>query len=296
MNDTKTVAFLGHSDVPLPGDELIGIVDDLSNSGYNVVFSDELLEHLDNSLVNSNKTSIKSMVDIKTADYAFVFGGDGTFLRVAKHCINYGIPITGINLGVVGFLTDISLKDMRQNIMEICNGDYISEERFVLSASMERNGQITDFNNVNLAVNDIVISRGGSGLLLNLQVYIDKKYIYDLRADGMIISTPSGSTAYAMAAGGPIIEPDLDVISLVPLCAHALNYRPLVANLNDKEIEIHITKSRNPILHFDGRDDISLKNGDVIRIKRHGDLLKIRHPKSYDFYNTLRKKLSWADI
>ena len=225
---------------------------------------------------------------------AFVLGGDGTFLHAARHCAPLNIPLTGINLGFLGFLTDVSSNNMQASIMEICRGDFRQEKRFILSAQVERNGNALLSQNESLAINDIVVSRGETGLLLSVRVYINKVFVYDLRADGLIVSTPSGSTAYALAAGGPIIAPELRVILLVPLCAHALTHRPLAVNSVNADITLEIIKSRNARLHLDGRDDMSLKTGDLVHVKRHAKMLKIRHPLSYDYYKTLRQKLSWG--
>ncbi|MGU9951316.1 MAG: NAD(+)/NADH kinase [Gammaproteobacteria bacterium WSBS_2016_MAG_OTU1] len=183
---------------------------------------------------------------------------------------------------------------MQASIMEICRGDFRQEKRFILSAQVERNGNALPSQNESLAINDIVVSRGETGLLLSVRVYINKVFVYDLRADGLIVSTPSGSTAYALAAGGPIIAPELRVILLVPLCAHALTHRPLAVNSVNADITLEIIKSRRARLHLDGRDDMLLETGDLVHVQRHAKMLKIRHPLSYDYYKTLRQKLSWG--
>ena len=294
MSESKTVAFFGRSKDPAPARELLEVAGKLSAAGDTVLFSKELSVHCDSSVLKSSGVSVVETSDVRRADFAFVLGGDGTFLRTAHHCIQQGIPLTGINLGFLGFLTDVPREDMQRHVMEICGGKHILEKRFVLTASVERDGKTLPMSDDSPVINDIVVSRGEAGLLLGVRVFINKTYVYDLRADGLILSTPSGSTAYALAAGGPIVAPDLRAILLVPLCAHAVTHRPLAISLARNEIELQITKSRSARLHLDGRVDMSLNPGDIVRVRRYAKPLRICHPMSYDYYNTLRQKLSWG--
>ena len=294
MSESKTVAFFGRSKDPAPARELLEVAGELSSKGDSILFSKELASHCEPSTLTSSGVSVVETKEVRRADFAFVLGGDGTFLQTAHHCIQQGIPLTGINLGYLGFLTDVPREDMRRHIMEICSGEHQLEKRFVLTASVERNGKVIPMPDDSPAINDIVVSRGEAGLLLGVKVLINKTYVYDLRADGLILATPSGSTAYALASGGPIVAPDLRAILLVPLCAHALTHRPLAVNLSRNEIELHITKSRSARLHLDGKSDMSLNTGDIVRVRRYSKPLRICHPMSYDYYNTLRQKLSWG--
>ena len=291
----ESVAFLGRSKQKAPVRELLATAKTLTDCGIKAYFQDELARHCSAEDIRAAQVSESSLKDIDKVDLAFVLGGDGTFLRMAHHCIIRRIPLTGINLGFLGFLTDIASDDMQDAIMAICKGQYRLEKRFVLSVQVERDGRLLSMpNDVSCAVNDIVISRGEAGVLLGTRVHINKQYVYDLRADGLIIATPSGSTAYALSAGGPIVAPNLQAMVLVPLCPHALTHRPLTINSIKTTIELEITRSLSARLHVDGRTNIDLKSGDIIRVSRHPKRLNICHPMSYDYYKTLRQKLSWG--
>lgn len=290
----KTAAFLGRSKDPAPARELLAAAGDLAAMGTEVFFEKQLAAHCPRRDLEAAKVIVSPMKEVRSADLAFALGGDGTFLRAARHCALAGIPLTGINLGYLGFLTDVSRDDMRRDIAAICRGERHLEKRFMLSARVERGGRVLSSEEESCAINDIVVSRGEAGLLLGVRVSINQTFVYDLRADGLILATPSGSTAYALAAGGPIISPDLRAMLLVPLCAHALTHRPLAVNSVRTELILEITKSQSARMHLDGRTDVSLKTGDIIRVRRHPKSLQICHPLSYDYYKTLRQKLSWG--
>lgn len=288
------VAFFGRSKEPQPVRELLATAAELAASGNQVLFSNELATHCDSAELLAAKVETRPAKTIKRANFAFVLGGDGTFLHTARHCAQQGIPLTGINLGYLGFLTDVAREDMRRDILAICGGQHRLEKRFILTAQISRNGEELPSTEEQGAINDIVVSRGEAGLLLSVRVFINQTFVYDLRADGLILATPSGSTAYALAAGGPIITPDLRAILLVPLCAHALTHRPLAVSSVHAEVVLEITKSRSARLHMDGQIDMALKTGDIIRVRRHSKSLTICHPPSYNYYKTLRQKLSWG--
>ena len=236
--------------------------------------------------------AVSRLSDIKDMDMAFVLGGDGTFLRAASYFAPLGVPLAGINLGYLGYLTDVSSDEMQEVLPKIAAGEYSLEERFMLSLAIRSNGGLEKAD-YSPAINDVVISRGEGGLLLGLRVSINGAFAYELRADGLIISTPSGSTAYALAAGGPIISHDLNAVLLVPLCAHALTHRPLVVNA-DYTVSVEIIKSRAAVLHIDGQEGMELSTGDTIVVSRHVRPLRLCHPTSYDYYDTLRRKLHWG--
>ncbi|MGI9307077.1 MAG: NAD(+)/NADH kinase [Gammaproteobacteria bacterium] len=294
MNTAKQVAFFGRSKEPEPARELLAAAGELAAGGAEVFFADELAEHCGRKALANSGAAVLPEKEICHANLAFALGGDGTFLRTARHCAPLGIPLAGINLGTLGFLTDVSRGGMRGEIMEICRGQRRMEKRFMLSAQVERDGKVLPEPGEACALNDMVVSRGEAGLLVEIRVCINQVFVYNLRADGLILATPSGSTAYALAAGGPIITPDLRAVLLAPLCAHALTHRPLAVNSVRAEITLEITKSRRARLHADGQIGVSLASGDVVRVRRHKKSLTICHPLSYDYYNTLRKKLSWG--
>ena len=223
-----------------------------------------------------------------------VLGGDGTFLSAAREFAPLGAPLAGINIGYLGFLTDIAREGMADAITKITGGDYFVEERAMLSLEVQHKGGGPD-SVFPPAVNDIVVSRGEGGFLLDMQVDINKRFAFNVRADGLIVSTPSGSTAYALSAGGPVVAPDVNTLLLVPLCPHALTHRPLVVSA-DYSLDITMLKTpQDATVHLDGRDRTAAAAGDILRIRRHNTPLRIfRHPLSYDYYDTLRRKLHWG--
>lgn len=223
-------------------------------------------------------------------DLIIVLGGDGTFLGAARRFAATRAEFVGVNLGYLGFLTDLSRQDLPHALPDILRGDRSTEKRFML-AIRHNDKKLPQDNGI--AINDIVISRGGAGILLTLAVYIGDQFAYELRADGIILSTPSGSTAYALSAGGPIVAPDLNAMLLVPLCPHALTHRPLMVRAA-YPIRIKVLDAHSAILHIDGQGDIPLAAGDEILVRRHPLPLKICHPTRYDYYQTLRKKLLWG--
>ena len=226
------------------------------------------------------------------ADLAIVVGGDGTFIRIARVLAPRGIPLVGVNLGLLGFLTDIALEEMTATLEKILAGAHSESRRMMLSCELLRQGK-RPLSSPQTAVNDIVVSRGEAGILLDVEVLVDGILAFRQRSDGLIVSTPTGSTAYAMSAGGPIVQPNLDCITLVPLCPHSLTHRPLVIG-PASEIEIRLAKARHARLHIDGQIDSRLAVGDVIKIRRHKRALRICHPADHDYYNTLRMKLGWG--
>ena len=223
-------------------------------------------------------------------DLIVVLGGDGTFLGAARRYAPRQVELVGINLGYLGFLTDIAAQEMREVLQQILAGQCYSESRFMLSVG--RNGEPLPDDSA-VAINDVVISRGVAGTLVSLRVNINGVFAYDLRADGLILSTPSGSTAYALSAGGPIVAPDLDAILLVPLCPHALTHRPLMVRA-DYPIQLQVMEAQSATIHVDGQGDYPLLAGDTIEVSRHPLPLKICHPTTYDYYQTLRKKFNWS--
>ena len=221
---------------------------------------------------------------------AAVIGGDGTFIRVARELAPRGVSLVGVNLGYLGFLTDIPLARMIPTVREVARGRHNPESRMMLEVRVVRDGrQIVS----TCAINDIVVSRGEAGVLLNMEILVGRAYALSMRADGLIVSTPTGSTAYAMSAGGPIIEPALDSVLLAPLAPHSLTQRP-IALAPEKPVAVKLTKARRARLHIDGQEDIKLKEGDCVTARRHPKRMRVCHPRNYDYFETLRRKLGWG--
>ena len=224
------------------------------------------------------------------ADLAVVIGGDGTMLHTARRLVEYGVPLAGVNLGRLGFLTDIALNDAQRGLGEIIEGRYTEESRFMLDAEVLRGGTRVFHT---LALNDVVVNKGDLGRMIEFDLSIDGEYVYTQRSDGMIVSTPTGSTAYAMSANGPILHPSVGGIALVPLCPHALTARPIT--LPDHcRIDIELLPPQDARVHFDGQARFDLRAGDVVRMTRSAQSLRLLHPESYSYFAMLREKLHWS--
>lgn len=286
----RRVIFCGRSRHGDKVEDLLAAASLLRANGIEVFWEEKIAGQC--AAVREHDFTVCRLSDMENMDMAFVLGGDGTFLRAARYFAPLGVPLVGINLGYLGYLTDVGSEEMQEVLPRIVSGEYFLEERFMLSLAIRPNGgsEKTDYSP---AINDVVISRGEGGLLLSLRVFINGVFAYELRADGLIISTPSGSTAYALAAGGPIVSHDLNAVLLVPLCAHALTHRPLVVNA-DYAVSVEIIKSHAAVLHIDGQEGMELSTGDTIVVSRHVRPLRLCHPLSYDYYDTLRRKLNWG--
>lgn len=224
----------------------------------------------------------------KTADLAIVMGGDGTMLTVARSLIEADVPLVGVNRGRFGFLTDLRAEDMLAEIDRIVAGNYIREPRMLLATQVVRGNQVIHSS---YALNDVVIK---SGLrLIELEVEIDGKFVYKQRSDGLILSTPTGTTAYALSAGGPILHPNLEAISLVPICPHTLSNRPIAVNSSSK-IEVTLVQFSEAQLSMDGQSQETLEIGDKIIVKRSERNIYLLHPSDYCYFDMLRNKLNWG--
>lgn len=221
-------------------------------------------------------------------DLAIVMGGDGTMLSVARTIMNAEIPLVGINRGRFGFLTDLRAEDMLAALDRILAGDYQKESRMLLSASIHRAGKLVYQG---FALNDVVVK---SGLrLIELQVEIDGKFVYKQRGDGLILTTPTGTTAYSLSAGGPILHPNLEAIALVPISPHTLTNRPITVNSASK-IEVTLVQVDEAQVSFDGQFQIALEAGDKILITRAPKNITLLHPGEYCYFDMLRNKLNWG--
>ncbi len=225
-------------------------------------------------------------------DLVIVVGGDGSLLGAARELAKSTIPLLGVNRGRLGFLTDISPADLEERLGKVLNGEYIEENRFLLDVHVERNGQPLGFGS---ALNDVVLHPGKSTRMIGFDLYIDGHFVYSQRSDGLIVATPTGSTAYSLSAGGPIMHPKLDAVVLVPMFPHTLSSRPIVVD-GKSEIKLVIgeTNKTYPQMSCDGQMDISCAPGDVIRITKKPFRIRLIHPTDHNFYATCRDKLGWA--
>ena len=227
----------------------------------------------------------------KKSDLIIVVGGDGSLLSAARAFAGNKVKLLGINRGRLGFLTDISPEEIEAKVAEVLAGKYVSERRFLLSSEHYRDGeQIAD----NLALNDVVIHPGKFIRMIEFELYINDEFVYRQRSDGLIISTPTGSTAYALSCGGSIMHPSLDAIVLVPMNPHTLSSRPIIVP-GDSKIKLRILdKQLNPHISCDGQTHVISQTGDEISIKKATRDIELIHPEGHNFYEICRSKLGWA--
>ena len=238
------------------------------------------------------KIPILTMKDFKTeSDLIIVVGGDGSLLGAAQMAVQANLPIVGINRGRLGFLTDIAPDDIEKKLPDILQGHYIEEHRSLIHAMITgEQGSLTEEE----ALNDIVLTQGAVSHMIEFDVYIDALFVSHYRADGLIIATPTGSTAYALSAGGPILHPDLQAVVLVPMFPHTLSSRPIVLDLQSTiEIKFPLYNLSPLQLSFDGRARKDLPPGHSIQITKKDKPLRLLHPLGYNYYKTLRSKLGW---
>jgi NAD+ kinase len=227
----------------------------------------------------------------RNAELAVVLGGDGTMLAAARNLVRHRVPVTGVNQGRVGFMTDIGLGQMRAAVGAILNGQYSIEERSVLDAEIRRDGETVQ---TTLALNEAVVGKGSQGRLIEFELFIDGEFVYTLRADGMIVATPTGSTAYALSAQGPILHPAVPALALVPLNPHNLSARPV--SVSDRSvIEVVLVRAVDARAHFDGFALTDMAQGDRLVLGRSGQAVRFVHPPGYRYFATLREKLRWSE-
>lgn len=232
--------------------------------------------------------------DLDKIDLAIVIGGDGTMLHVARLFASTGVPIVGINLGTLGFLTDICVSDMKSSIQAIFNGEYEIEERLLLKMDVENQGEIIHSD---IAFNEFVIGRDTHAKLLHWRCLVNDSFVTRSRSDGVIVSTPTGSTAYALAAGGPILQPGLDTVVIVPISPHTLSNRPIVLSSNSViEFKLDDANIQSSHISADGLISYRPESGDIIRILKNQHRVKMVKPLKHDYYATLRSKLNWGEI
>jgi len=225
------------------------------------------------------------------ADLAIVVGGDGTMLGAARELVHHQVPLVGINQGRLGFMTDIGHDDMQAGVGAILEGRYSIEERTLLDAEILRQGKSVLRT---IALNEAVIGKGSQGRLIEFELSVDGEFVYRLRADGIIVATPTGSTAYALSAQGPILHPAVPAMTLVPLNPHTLSARPVSVS-ERSAIEIALVHSLDARAHFDGLALHDMAEGDRLVLKRSADTVRFVHPPGYRYFATLREKLGWSE-
>ncbi len=254
--------------------------------------SDEKAKELSDLLANKNVEVVRGNEQrAEQADLIIVVGGDGSLLNTARTFVDKKIPILGIHLGRLGFLADVPVTNMEEIVNEVLSGDFTQEQRHLLSCQIEQDGEILGQF---LALNDAVVHRTETLKMIEFDLFIDDKFVSNQRADGLIITTPTGSTAYALSSGGPIMHPGLDAIGLVSICPHTMSHRPLLVP-GDSKIVIKIKDSEDgAIVSFDGQISIAVKAGQDIHLNQYTNVVNLLHPKNYDYFEIIRSKLHWG--
>lgn len=287
----KRIGLLGTHRNPLVAETLADTANLLIREGFSIVIEEESAKALYECPTGAKALSTHDLA--KQVDVVIAIGGDGNLLNAARTMSLHDIPVIGINRGQLGFLTDLNPQDLQKILVPMLHGNYIEEERFLLEAFVLReNGQIDAKGN---ALNDVVIFPGDIAQLIEFELRIDGRFVYSQRSDGLIIATPTGSTAYALSAGGPILAPHLNVILLVPKLPHTLTNRPVVIDAAS-EIEIRLAPYNKMAsrLSYDGQNHVTLSREDHVIIRKQEKNLKILHPKGYDYYSVWRQKLEWG--
>lgn len=232
---------------------------------------------------------------LRQSQLIIVVGGDGSLLNAAHLALPYNLPVLGINRGRLGFLTDIRPDDL-DKVGEVLDGHYTIEQRFLLDAAFYRGESESAFAE-DIALNDVVLLPGDISHMIAFEIYINQQFVCKQRADGLIIATPTGSTAYALSGGGPILHPELEAVVLVPMFPHTLSSRPIVVASNS-QIDLRISSSNkvSPHVSCDGQNRIALPPGGWVRVGKNSQLLRLVHPLDYNYFKTLREKLKWENL
>jgi NAD+ kinase len=233
--------------------------------------------------------SMAKLVD--QCDLVISLGGDGTLLTTARALVDKNTPLLGINLGRLGFLADVSISDFEQHLIAVIAGRYTVESRFFIEGEIDGPNRTTLKN---IAVNDIILHNYESLSMIEYEVYSDGNLIHRQRADGVIVATPTGSTAYALSGGGPIMHPSLETLAIVPICPHTLSNRPIVLPA-DQEIEIRLSEGESIAqVNYDGQSGVIIDSDDRVKINRYPQAITLLHPEDYDYFEILRAKLNWS--
>jgi len=288
MREFKTIALIGRYNSAEVASGLVTMGDYLRKEGREVLLEKETAA---TNRIDGFPAADYAEIGAR-ADLAVVQGGDGSMLNAARHLAVHRVPMVGVNQGRLGFMTDIASANMLEAMAEILAGRHATEERTMLAAEVRRDGVVTLST---LALNDAVVNKGAVGRLIEFLVHIDGEFVYDLRADGLIVATPTGSTAYALSSDGPILQPSVPGFALVPICPHTLSNRPIMVS-DRSVIDITLKRSIDARLHFDGQMQCDLQEGDRVFVRRAEHAITFVHPPGYSYYAMLREKLHWGEV
>lgn len=290
----NTVGIIGKRDDASVGKTVAQLVAHLRQHERNIVVDPQSAAQLPDWTPTQGQTCSRERMG-EHADLIVVVGGDGTLLDAGRVAGPYGTPLLGVNLGRLGFMVDVLPADMAQTLDEVFAGNYVSEQRLLLSTHIERASAKQDALGPFHALNEVVVRNRDFARVLEFDTYMDGEFISHHRADGIIVASPTGSTAYALSGGGPVLHPALEALALVPICPHTLSDRPLVIDAKHR-VEIVVEDARNTQALFtaDGQLTESLTAGDRVVIQRAERTITLIHPRGYDYYNILRNKLHWG--
>ena len=284
----KTVALFGKQPSEAVAQTLLEIGQFLTMRGFTVLFEP--------SVAQAGGRTELGAADIarigSQADLAVIVGGDGTMLGIARELAPHGVPLVGINFGRLGFITDIPLLRWPEALGAVLEGHFVAENRAILKARVSRDSQVIFESS---AVNDVVISRSSRAGMIDVQVHVDGIYMYSQRADGLIVATPTGSTAYALSCNGPILHPSLEGIVLVPVAPQALSNRPIVLPATSV-ISMSVAEGRETRVNCDMQTFADLQLGDLLEVSRADYTCRFLHQSGYSYYATLRSKLHWHEM
>ena len=282
----KNIAIISKNDDNSVKDSLDTVISYLDSKKIKY-FLDNNSSILLNNKSSTNIDEMKSKCDI-----AFIIGGDGTLLRSAQYLSTANIPICGINRGRLGFLVDISPDRIEENLESILSDNYSVDERISLIGTVIRNGQEISKN---ISFNDVVIHSKDAVRMIEMDTVLDGKKLYTVNADGLVVSTPTGSTAYSLSCGGPILQPSMEALIMVPICPHLLSNRPIVIGMNSViEIKLSDKSHTNASVTFDGQINVPIEANDLIKITKGEVTLKLIQPPGINFLSILREKLGWG--
>ncbi|MBV56091.1 MAG: NAD(+) kinase [Gammaproteobacteria bacterium] len=288
MTEFKRIGLVGRPDHSGVVDSLQRLLALLATKELTVVLDD-----ITARLIDSSGQQVCKREELSNhCDLVIVVGGDGSMLNVAKYVAADQVPVIGINRGRLGFLTDISPDDIEARVEDVLSGNYHVESRFLLEVAIRREDGL---ESLGCALNDVVLHPGQAAQMIEFELFVDDKFVYSQQSDGLIVATPTGSTAYSLSAGGPIMHPDLNAVVLVPMYPHSLNSRPIVVD-GDSEIRLVVAAkgSLQPQLSCDGEVRYTASAGDEIVVSKKELALQLVHPLDHSFYQACRSKLGWG--
>lgn len=288
MENFRNIGLIGRLGSGKVVDTLRRLKRFLLDGGYTVILEDAVADLLPG---HQQQVCTRKMMG-EICDLVIVVGGDGSLLGAARALCRYDVPVLGINRGGLGFLTDISPDELEQQVGEVLAGQYTVESRFLLDAFVRRDEEQLGSSE---ALNEVVLHPGKSARMIEFELHVDGQFVYSQKSDGLIVATPTGSTAYSLSAGGPIMHPKLDAVVLVPMFPHTLSSRPIVVDGNS-ELRVHISKQNGiyPQVSCDGQVHIACAPGDTLIIRKKPQKLRLIHPLDHNFYAICRSKLGWS--